>query len=193
MCFYQIANQWSQLFGAPVSPPVIEPFSCQSPPSFPLLSQSLCDPRMCCPHVYTHVCAALHFLVWIRLYYMSPSCRAFSTWHCVLETLSCCSRRPTALTNAHTVFLRINVTYEPAPVYDHLGGFQVLKGLPWWLRWRRIRLRPRRPEFNPWVGTIPWIREWQPTPVFLPGKSHGQKSLVGSSPWGHKESDMTEQ
>ena len=38
-----------------------------------------------------------------------------------------------------------------------------------------------------------WRRKWQPTPVFLPGKSHGQRSLVGYSPWGHKESDMTEQ
>ena len=37
-----------------------------------------------------------------------------------------------------------------------------------------------------------WRRKWQPTPVLLPGKSHGQRSLVGYSPWGHKESDMTE-
>ena len=39
---------------------------------------------------------------------------------------------------------------------------------------------------------IPWRRKWQPTPVFLPGKSHGQRSLVDYSPWGHKESDTTE-
>ena len=38
----------------------------------------------------------------------------------------------------------------------------------------------------------PWRREWLPTPVFLPGESHGQRSLAGYSPWGHKESDMTE-
>ena len=38
-----------------------------------------------------------------------------------------------------------------------------------------------------------WRRKWQPTPVFLPGKSHGWRSLVGYSPWGHKELDMTEQ
>ena len=38
-----------------------------------------------------------------------------------------------------------------------------------------------------------WRRQWQPTPVLLPGKSHGQRSLVGCSPWGHEESDMTEQ
>ena len=39
---------------------------------------------------------------------------------------------------------------------------------------------------------IPWRRAWQPTPVFLPGEFHGQRSLAGYSPWGHKESDMTE-
>ena len=38
---------------------------------------------------------------------------------------------------------------------------------------------------------IPWRREWEPTQVFLPGESHGQRSLVGQSPWGHKESGMT--
>ena len=47
-------------------------------------------------------------------------------------------------------------------------------------------------EFDPWVGKIPWRREWQPTLVFLPGEFHGQRSLVGYSPWGRKESDMTE-
>ena len=47
--------------------------------------------------------------------------------------------------------------------------------------------------FCPWVGKIPWRRAWQPTPGFLPGESHGQRSLVGYSPWGRKESDMTEQ
>ena len=44
-----------------------------------------------------------------------------------------------------------------------------------------------------WVGKIPWKRAWQPSPVFLPGESPGQRSLVGYSPWGHTESDMTEQ
>ena len=44
----------------------------------------------------------------------------------------------------------------------------------------------------PWLGRFPWRRAWQPTPVFLPGESHGQMGLVGYSPWGHKESDKTE-
>ena len=52
--------------------------------------------------------------------------------------------------------------------------------------------RCKRCGFDPWVGKIPWRREWQPVPVFLPGKSHGQRSLVGHSLWDHKESDMTE-
>ena len=47
-------------------------------------------------------------------------------------------------------------------------------------------------EFDPWVGKIPRRREWQCTPVFLPGESLGQRNLVGYSPWGCKESDTTE-
>ena len=43
----------------------------------------------------------------------------------------------------------------------------------------------------PGFGKIPWRRQWQPTPVLLPGESHGPRSLVGYSPWGRKESDMT--
>ena len=50
----------------------------------------------------------------------------------------------------------------------------------------------RRPEFDPRVGKIPWRKEWLPTPILLTGEFHGQRSLVGYSPWSHKESDMTE-
>ena len=46
--------------------------------------------------------------------------------------------------------------------------------------------------FNPWVGKIPWRRKWQATQAFLPGESHGQRSLVGYRPPGCKESDTTE-
>ena len=49
-----------------------------------------------------------------------------------------------------------------------------------------------RCRFDPWVVKIPWRRKWQPTPVLLPGESHGQRSLAGYSPWGSQESDMTE-
>ena len=50
----------------------------------------------------------------------------------------------------------------------------------------------RRCRFSPFLGKIPWRKKCQPTPVFLPGKSHGLRSLVGYRPWSHKESDVTE-
>ena len=52
--------------------------------------------------------------------------------------------------------------------------------------------RHKRRGFDPWVRKMPWRRAWQYTPVFLPGESHGQWSLVGYSPWGQKESEVTE-
>ena len=50
----------------------------------------------------------------------------------------------------------------------------------------------KRHEFDPRVWKIPWRRAWQLIPLFLPGESLGQRSLAGYSPWGHRESDMTE-
>ena len=62
---------------------------------------------------------------------------------------------------------------------------------PWGLSRRlsskKICLPSRRHRFDLWVGKIPWRRKWQPTPVFLPGKSHRQRSLAGCSPWSHKK------
>ena len=60
------------------------------------------------------------------------------------------------------------------------------RGLPWWLSGKESAYQCRKWKFNPWVRKISW-RKWQPTPVFLSGKSHGQSSLVGYSPWGHKK------
>ena len=61
-------------------------------------------------------------------------------------------------------------------------------GLPWWLSWERICLQCVRRGFDPWVGKMLWRRERPPIPVFWPGEFHGLYS-----PWGHKESDTTEQ
>ena len=66
---------------------------------------------------------------------------------------------------------------------DFLGG-TVVKNL--------LYYKSKRGRFDPWVWKIPWRRKWQPTPVFLPGESHGQRNLAGYSPGGHKEPDMTE-
>ena len=64
--------------------------------------------------------------------------------------------------------------------------------LPWWLSGKESTYQSRRHGFDPWVGNMPWRRKWQPIPVFLPGKSHGQRSWVGYSPAGCKKLDTTE-
>ena len=64
--------------------------------------------------------------------------------------------------------------------------------MPGWLSGKESSYQCRRRGFDSWVGKIPWSRKWQPTPVFLLGNSHGKRSLMGYSPWNHKELDMTE-
>ena len=65
-------------------------------------------------------------------------------------------------------------------------------GLPKWCSGKESACQCRRCSFHPWVGKIPSRRKREPALVFLPGEFHGQRSLVGYSPWGCKESDMTE-
>ena len=65
----------------------------------------------------------------------------------------------------------------------HLKFFSVL---PWYISGGEPACQCRRLRFHPWVGKIPWKSKWQPTPIFFPGKSHGQGSLAGYSPRGHK-------
>ena len=79
--------------------------------------------------------------------------------------------------------------------------YSCLKKIPWTEESGRLQPTPggskslqcRRLTFSPWVGKIPWRREWQPILVVLPGDFHGQRSLMSCNPWGHKESDMAEQ
>ena len=78
-----------------------------------------------------------------------------------------------------------------ASVTDTPKGALWWLGLPQWLSGEQFR-RCRRRRCDPWVGKTPWRREWQPTAVLLPGESHGQRILMGYSPRGHRESDMTE-
>ena len=65
-------------------------------------------------------------------------------------------------------------------------------GLPGWLGGKVSACQRGRHGFDPWVRKIPWRWKWQTTPVFLPRKSYGQRSLAGYSPWGLKGSDMAE-
>ena len=68
----------------------------------------------------------------------------------------------------------------------------MLHVLPRWLRGKDSACQCRILRFDPWVGKTPWRTGRLPTPVFLPGEFHGQRSLVGYCPWGCKESDVTE-
>ena len=76
-----------------------------------------------------------------------------------------------------------------------LSPFCFPRGLPRLLSSKELVCQHRRHKrrgFDPWFRKIPWRRKWQPTPVFLPGESHGHRNLVGYSSWGCKESDRTE-
>ena len=90
-----------------------------------------------------------------------------------------------------------NILAWKIPWTEEPGGLQSMGSLRvrhMWC-WRR---RHKRRGFRPWVGKIPWRRAWQPTPVFLPGESHGQRSLArrrlqstGSQRAGHDSNDLT--
>ena len=89
-----------------------------------------------------------------------------------------------------------HICFIYSSVDGHLGCYHVQRASQVALVVKKeLTCKCRRHErwgFHPWVRKIPWRRAWQPTPLFLLGESHGQKSLVGYSPWGHKELDMTE-
>ena len=85
----------------------------------------------------------------------------------------------------------------PAPQPRPRVSKECMRGCPfsasgegWWAflvaQLQRNHLQFERPGFDPWVGKTPWRRAQQPTPVLLPGESHGQRSLAGYSPWGHR-------
>ena len=82
---------------------------------------------------------------------------------------------------------------KPCHLYFILIIYHYLMGLPRWPSGKGSACQCRRRGFDPWVGTIPCRRKWLPTTVFPTGKSYGQRSLAGYSPWGLKELDMTEQ
>ena len=80
-------------------------------------------------------------------------------------------------------------------IYVIIGSLYLFLRLPRWLSGKECACQCRscrRRGFDPRVRKIPWRRKWQPTPVFLPGESHGQRSLVGYRPQGCKELDTTE-
>ena len=94
----------------------------------------------------------------------------------------------------HTFMLFISK--KMSSKYPSLKTIVIAVGLPRWLSGKEPTCQCKRHKghgFDPWVGKIPWRRKRQPTPVFLPGESLGQRSLAGYSPRGVTESDTTEQ
>ena len=91
------------------------------------------------------------------------------------------SRAPKSAFLTSTQVMLILLFQEP-----HFENYAVEYRLPSWLSGEESACQCRRHRFNPCIRTIPWRRKWQPIPVFLPGKSHGQRSLVGYSLWGHR-------
>ena len=75
---------------------------------------------------------------------------------------------------------------ETPQIPDFYGYLLIFKGFPGGSEDKASACNAGDLGFNPWVGKIPWRRKWQPTPVFLPGESHGQRSLAGYSPWGRR-------
>ena len=63
-------------------------------------------------------------------------------------------------------------------------------GLPRWFSGKESAYQCKRHRFNPWVRKIPWRRAWHPTPVFMPGESHGQRSLVSYTLWGRTQTEQ---
>ena len=91
------------------------------------------------------------------------------------------------------LFLYLFIYIELQLIYNLVLTSGVCGYLPWWLSSKESACQHRRHGFHPWLGNIPWRRKWLPTPVFLPGKkSHKQRILVGCSPQGCKESNMTQ-
>ena len=81
----------------------------------------------------------------------------------------------------------------PDREWTFVTPLNTLKGFPSGSDSKESAYSTGGPRFDPWVVKIPWRREWLPTPLFLPGEFHRQRSLAGYSPWGHKELDTTEQ
>ena len=128
---------------------------------------------------------------WFPLYPSSPgssnaSSKKFSVKHdCSHHPLSCVckSMNVCMCVHMHQVHTHKTAFYYLSPSFP--GGTVGKESACQCKRCKRL-------EFNPWIRKIPWRRKWQSPPVFLPEESHGERSLAGNSPWGHRELDMTE-
>ena len=116
-----------------------------------------------------------------KLSYSSPFLWIFKSPIFYLSLIAQLVKNPPAMQKTLVQFLG-----QEDPLEKVYATHSIILELPLWLSWWRIHLQCDRPAFDPWIGKISWRREGLPTPVFWPGEFHGQ------SPWGRKESDMTE-
>ena len=116
----------------------------------------------------------------------------FTSWNWLLETWPClkffCDDFPLDISWGQVSFKALLDMWLLGALQHLFYGFPFPSGknMP------AMQETSRRCRFNPWVGRIPWSRKWHPTLIVLPGKSQGQSSLSGYSPWGCRESDRTE-
>ena len=106
----------------------------------------------------------------------------------IVQPISTLTFTPATLFAYSSIHSSISSSFAPFLLLFSLES----KGLPWWLNGKKSTCQSRKHTFNPWIRKIPWRRKWQPTPVFLLGKTHRQRSLAGYSPWDHKKSDIAE-
>ena len=111
--------------------------------------------------------------------------------HLLLETLPMGSTEQICLGHGHCSVPSTESGTQEMP-WKPLLNRRALSGFSGGSAVEKLPANARRPRFHPCVQKIPWRRKWQPTPIFLPGKSHGQRSLAGCSPWGCKELDMND-
>ena len=157
------------------------------------VSVLISDTRVAC-HRYILICVVpLYPHGWLKRVFKNPQVHWITNNHFTVVSsgmhlprigLNCPSR---TLGTSGLLCCQMYRCVENFSLKDILRGRNkmVTCGLPQWLSGEN-ELQCGRPELNPWVRKIPWRRAWQPTPVLLPGESHGQRSLVGFNPWGSK-------
>ena len=126
----------------------------------------------------------------ITCYFCCPKCPSLRELNVLLSHCSQDSSQDVFTSKRPSLMIPHKITSSPSPPILCHAFFSPLLlhiylivpdilGLPQCLSDKRIHLPIRRCCFDSWVGTIPWKRKWQPTPVFLPGKSHGKRNLAG--------------
>ena len=134
--------------------------------------------KKCCMHQYI-----LHSPLYPRV---KTNLSSLSLWICLTRTFPLYGIIQYSVFGVWFVSLslmlsRLIMGHPVSVLHSFLGLNKVMWGFP---GASDSKESAKKPRFNPWVGKIPWRREWLPTTVFLPGEFHEQRRLVGYSPWG---------